>query len=170
MWRWSHRSLQIYIRQPDSSTTSTSNCLPGVYENQPVGEIVCVLPRPHDDNEGTPMMFFGILLALVGATAGLMFRWKVLLPVIVLLPFAAAIFFPASRGIKDTLIVVLVAEALLQGGYIAGLLIRFTAAGIMRSAPAANFLDRRRGRGTPDHDQRIAPRQQDSVLRNRVKP
>jgi hypothetical protein len=115
------------------------------------------------------MMFLGILLALVGATAGLMFRWKVLLPVIVLLPFAAAIC-PASRGIKDTLIVVLVAEALLQGGYIAGLLIRFIAAGIMRSAPAANFLDRRRGRGTPDNDQRIAPRQQDSVLRNRVKP
>jgi hypothetical protein len=103
------------------------------------------------------MIFFAILLTLVGATAGLVCRWQVLLPIIFFLPFVAFIFQP-SGGIKDTVIVILIAEALLQGGYVAGLLIRFMAAATLRSAPVSNFLDKRRDRKTPDRDQRIAPR------------
>src|SRR6478735_10741109 len=103
------------------------------------------------------MIYSAVGLAVIGVAAGLAFRWKVLLPVIVLLPFAAAIF-PGSRDIKDTVIVVLVAEAVLQGGYFVGLLVRFMAIAGMRAASASAFFKRRRDRKTHDNDHRTAPR------------
>jgi hypothetical protein len=60
----------------------------------------------------------------------------VLLPIIGLLPFAS-IIFSISRGFGfvDTTIVILVAEAILQGGYLIGLLIRATATRSVQSKP-----------------------------------
>jgi len=79
------------------------------------------------------MMYFAIGLAVVGAAAGLAFRWKVLLPLIVLLPFAV-LLLPISRGstLADAVITIFLAEAILQGGYFAGLLIRAVASAGMR--------------------------------------
>ena len=115
------------------------------------------MPGCRRDLGGTYMIYSAVGLAVIGVAAGLAFRWKVLLPVIVLLPFAAAIF-PGSRDIKDTVIVILVAEAVLQGGYFAGLLIRFMAIAGMRAASASAFFKRRRDRKTHDNDHRTAPR------------
>jgi hypothetical protein len=102
------------------------------------------------------MIYSAVGLAVIGVAAGLAFRWKVLLPVIALLP-VAAIISSVSRGLshKDTVIVVLAAEAILQGGYFVGLLIRSIATAAMRSASALSFFKRRRERKA--HDQRAAP-------------
>jgi hypothetical protein len=103
------------------------------------------------------MLYFAALLAVIGATAGLAFRWKLLLPVIVLLPFTA-IIFAASRSLRDTVLIILVAEAVLQGGYFVGLLTRFTATAGMRSATASSLFRRRSDSKTPDNERRTAPR------------
>jgi hypothetical protein len=103
------------------------------------------------------MIYSAVVLALIGAAAGSALRWKVLLPVIVLLPFAATIF-AASRDLKDTLITILVAEAVLQGGYFVGLLIRFMVTAGMRSVSCSSFFKRRRDRKTHNNDRRTAPR------------
>ena len=102
------------------------------------------MPRCRYDLGGTYMIHSAIGLAVIGVAAGLAFRWKVLLPIIVLLPFAA-IIFSVSRGLNhgDAVIVILVAEAVLQGGYFVGLLIRFIATAGMRSASASSFFKRR---------------------------
>lgn|SRR5579872_5447491 len=104
------------------------------------------------------MIYYVVGLAVIGAMVGLVFRWKVLLPFIVILPFAA-IIFSVSQGFghRDTAITVIVAEAVLQGSYFAGLLIRFVATTSMRSAGISNFF---RGRPDPDtsgHDGHTAP-------------
>ena len=97
-------------------------------------------------------MYFAVGLAVIGVGTGLAFRWKVLLPLIVLLPFAV-IILPISRGstVESTVIVVLVAEAILQGGYFVGLLIRFVASVGMRSVQG------QRAPKTHDSAQRPAP-------------
>ena len=94
------------------------------------------------DLEGTSMMYFAIGLAVVGAAAGLAFRWKVLLPIIVLLPFAV-LLLPVSRGstLKDAVVAIFLAEAILQGGYVAGLLIRAIASAGMRSVRGSGFSE-----------------------------
>jgi hypothetical protein len=104
------------------------------------------------------MIYSVVGLAVIGAAAGLAFRWKVLLPIIVLLPFAA-IVFSISRGVShvDSVIVVLVAEAILQGGYFAGLLIRFIATASMRSAGGLSFFKGRRGLKAHDNDRHTTP-------------
>lgn len=104
------------------------------------------------------MMYSAVGLAIIGAAAGLAFRWKVLLPVIVLLPFVA-IIFSVSRGLnrQDTAIVVIVAEAVLQGGYFVGLLIRFVSTAGTRSAGISGFLRGRRHPDAPDNDGHTAP-------------
>jgi hypothetical protein len=68
-------------------------------------------------------------------------RWKVLLPVIVLLPLLT-IIFSVSRGLtpRDIAIVVIVAEAVLQGGYFLGLLIRLITTAGLRLARASSFF------------------------------
>jgi hypothetical protein len=68
----------------------------------------------------------------------------VLLPVIVLLPLLTIIFL-VSRGLtpRDIAIVVIVAEAILQGGYFLGLLMRFITTAGMRLAGASTFFKNR---------------------------
>ena len=90
------------------------------------------------------MVFFVVGLAVIGAAAGIAFRWKVLLPVIVLLPLLT-ILFSVSRGLapRDIVIVVIVAEAILQGSYFLGLLIRFvTTAGMRLAGASISFKNR----------------------------
>jgi hypothetical protein len=102
------------------------------------------------------MVYFAVGLAAIGVAAGLAFRWKILLPIIVLLPLAA-IIFSVSRGFsyEDTAIGVFVAEGILQGGYFVGLLIRFIAtAGLRR---ALDFFRARRDREKRGNDPHVAP-------------
>jgi uncharacterized membrane protein len=99
------------------------------------------------------MVYFAVGLAVTGAAAGIAFRWKVLLPVIVLLPLLT-IIFSVSRGLtpRDIAIVVIVAEAILQGGYFLGLLIRLITTAGIRLARASTFFKNRRdpdGRANP---------------------
>jgi hypothetical protein len=99
------------------------------------------------------MMYSAIGLAVTGVAVGLAFRWKVLLPVIVLLPLAA-IIFSVSRGLSygDTAIVIIVAEAILQGSYFAGLLVRSALSAITGSTGAKSLFGSRRDRETGDED------------------
>lgn len=104
------------------------------------------------------MIYAVVGLAAIGAAAGLAFRWKVLLPIIVLLPLAG-IIFSASRSLHlvDAVIVILVAEAILQGGYFAGLLIRYFATGGTRFGAASSSFKSRPAPEAHDKDPRAAP-------------
>jgi hypothetical protein len=90
------------------------------------------------------MVYFAVGLAVIGVAAGMAFRWKVLLPVIVLLPLLS-IIFSVSRGLtlRDIAIVVIVAEAILQGGYFLGLLIRFITTAGRRLGGVSTFFKNR---------------------------
>jgi len=80
------------------------------------------------------MEYYAVGLAVLGGAVGAAFRWKVLLPIIGLLPFASIILsISHSFGFIDTMIVIMVAEAILQGGYLVGLLIHATAIRSMQS-------------------------------------
>ena len=75
-------------------------------------------------------------LAILGVAAGLAFRVKVLLPIIGVVLLASIIFSLATGfGFMDTAITVLMGQAILQGSYFLGLLIRaiFSALQRMRS-------------------------------------
>ena len=104
------------------------------------------------------MLYSAIGLAVIGVGAGLAFRWKVLLPVIVLLPLAA-IIFSASRGFsyKNAAIVIIVAEGILQAGYFAGLLIRSIAIASLRPGGALNFFKARRRLRERANDRQTSP-------------
>ena len=104
------------------------------------------------------MTYSAVGLAVIGAAVGLAFRWKVLLPVIVLLPFVA-IIFSVSRGLdhRDTAIVVIVAEAVLQGGYFAGLLIRFILTASIRWVRGSSFFRSRRDPEAEGNDRHRTP-------------
>jgi hypothetical protein len=104
------------------------------------------------------MVYSALGLAVIGVGTGLAFRWKVLLPVIVLLPLAA-IVFSVSRGFsyKDTIIVVLAAEGILQVGYFAGLLIRFIADASLRPGGVLNFFKARRDSRGQANDRQSSP-------------
>lgn len=98
------------------------------------------------------MIYSAVGLAVIGAAAGLAFRWKVLLPIILILPVAVIIFsFSRGLGYADTAIVVIAAEAILQGGYFAGLLLRFTA------STASSFFKSRRDPEARGENRRAAP-------------
>jgi hypothetical protein len=99
------------------------------------------------------MIYSAMGLAVIGVGAGLAFRWKVLLPIIVLLPLAA-ITFSASRGFsyKDAAIVTFVAEGMLQAGYVVGLMTRSIAGASLRRGAALDLFKGRchpRDRQTP---------------------
>jgi hypothetical protein len=104
------------------------------------------------------MMYFAIGLAALGTATGLAFRWKVLLPFIVLVPFAT-IIYTASRGesYQNAIIIVLVAEALLQGGYFVGLLIRALASAGRRFVRATGFVGSRPAPNSHDNDRPLTP-------------
>ena|SRR5947209_4161695 len=105
------------------------------------------------------MMFSAIGLAALGTALGLVFRWKVLLPIILLVPFAV-IILSVSRGIdlQQTVITVLLAEAILQGGYFFGLLIRFVTTAGGRWVGASGVLRKRRLPKPDQHHRPPAPR------------
>jgi hypothetical protein len=107
------------------------------------------------------MMYLAIGLAGLGTAVGLAFRWRVLLPIIVLMPFAV-IIFSASHGatLKNVLITVLIAEALLQGGYFTGLFIRSVLSAGRRSIRAANLFGSRPVPRSRGNDQPVAPPEQ----------
>ena len=76
-------------------------------------------------------------LAILGVAAGVAFRVKVLLPIIGVVLLASIIFSLATGfGFMGTAITVLMGQAILQGSYFLGLLIRaiFLALHRMRSA------------------------------------
>src|SRR3569832_857164 len=104
------------------------------------------------------MLYSAVGLAVIGAAAGLAFRWKVLLPIVVFLP-VVAIFFSVSRGFsyENTAIVVFVAEGLLQGGYFVGSSIRFIATAGRRSVGTLSFFKTPRDPKEPGNDRHAAP-------------
>lgn len=100
------------------------------------------------------MEYSAVGLAVIGAAAGIAFRWKVLLPIIIVVPFATLAFsIPRGLGLRDTAIIVIVAEAVLQGGYCVGLLIRLAATARWTSS----LFKGRRTPGATETEQRTAP-------------
>ena len=81
------------------------------------------------------MVYAAIALAFVGAAVGLVFRLKILLPVLGLL-LIVSIAFSLERGFSflDTALTIVVVQTNLQGSYFLGLVIRavFTSAYRMR--------------------------------------
>ena len=64
-------------------------------------------------------------LAIFGIIVGLRFRFRVLLPLILLLFLASLVFsFLRGLGVVETLLTIVAAQAILQGCYFGGLLIR----------------------------------------------
>lgn len=92
------------------------------------------------------MEYFAVGLAVLGATVGVIFRWKVLLPIVGVL-LCASIIFSISHGLsfRDAALVVIAAQIILQSGYFVGLLIRLGATVCIQSAPwISSFLKSRR--------------------------
>ena len=83
------------------------------------------------------MVYAAIALAFVGAAVGLVFRLKILLPVLGLL-LIVSIAFSLERGFSflDTALTIMIVQTILQGSYFLGLLIRaiFLALHRMRSS------------------------------------
>ena len=81
------------------------------------------------------MVYAAIALALVGVAVGLMFRLKILLPVLGLL-LVVSVLFSLERGFDflDTALTIMVVQTILQASYFLGLVIRavLTAAHRMR--------------------------------------
>ena len=92
------------------------------------------------------MEYFAVGLAVLGATVGVIFRWKVLLPIVGVI-LCASIILSISHGLsfRDAALVVIAAQVILQSGYFVGLLIRFVATVCIQSAPwMSSFLKSRR--------------------------
>jgi hypothetical protein len=81
------------------------------------------------------MLYAAIALALVGFVVGVVFRFKVLLPLLLLL-LLVSIIFSVGRGFSflETLVTVIVAQTTIQTSYFLGLLARaaFSATDRMR--------------------------------------
>ena len=108
------------------------------------------------------MEYSAVGLAVIGFAVGVVFRWKVLLPIICLLPFAS-IIFSISHGLslRDAAIVIIASQVILQGGYFVGLLIHSLATVCIRSAPwISSFLKSRRRAELTGADQHNAPRRE----------
>jgi hypothetical protein len=83
------------------------------------------------------MEYAATALAILGVAVGLAFRAKVLLPIIGVVLLASIILSLAKGfGFADTALTVLMAQAILQGSYFLGLLMRaiFSALKRMRSS------------------------------------
>ena len=81
------------------------------------------------------MLYAAIALALVGFVVGVGFRFKVLLPILLLL-LLVSIIFSVGHGFVfgDTVLTVFVAQTIIQGSYFLGLVARamFSATNRMR--------------------------------------
>jgi len=104
--------------------------------------------------EGTKMTYLAAGLALLGVGIGLVFRWQALLPVIVVVPVVVTIF-SVSRGASFdvTATAILIAEAVLQGSYFAGLLLRLVIRAI-KPTPKGSAPLESRGTPKPSHKDR----------------
>jgi hypothetical protein len=82
------------------------------------------------------MVYAAIALALVGVAVGLMFRLKILLPVLGLL-LVVSVVFSLERGFSflDTALTIMVVQTILQGSYFLGLVIRAVFASAYRMRP-----------------------------------
>ena len=81
------------------------------------------------------MLYAAIALALVGFVVGVFFRFKVLLPILLLLLLVSIIFSVGHGfGFVDTALTVFVAQSIVQGSYFLGLVARamFSATDRMR--------------------------------------
>jgi hypothetical protein len=86
---------------------------------------------------GHRMEYAATALAILGVAVGIAFRVKVLLPIIGVILLASIIFSLARGfGFKETALMVVMGQAILQGSYFLGLLVRalFSALQRMRSA------------------------------------
>ena len=82
------------------------------------------------------MVYAAIALASVGVAVGLMFRLKILLPVLGLL-LVVSVVFSLERGFSflDTALTIMVVQTILQGSYFLGLVIRAVFASAYRMRP-----------------------------------
>jgi len=79
------------------------------------------------------MEYIAVALAIFGMIIGLRFRFRVLLPFVLLLPLLCVAFALTNRiGAIETLQMILAAEAVLQGGYVIGLTVRASYKAIQR--------------------------------------
>ena len=81
------------------------------------------------------MLYAAIALALVGFVVGVVFRFKVLLPLLLQLLLVSIIFsIGRGFGFGDTVLTVFVAQTIIQGTYFLGLVARavFSASDHMR--------------------------------------
>lgn len=101
------------------------------------------------------MMYLAAGLALLGAAIGMAFRWRALLPAIVLVPFVVTIF-SVSRGARFdmTATAILIAEAVLQGSYFVGLLLRFLIPAFRSSSSGSRAAAESRGGPKASDDDR----------------
>jgi hypothetical protein len=82
------------------------------------------------------MGYAAIVLAIVGAAVGMMFRLKILLSAVALL-LVVSVVFSLSRGFGflHTALTVVAAQTILQGSYFVGLVIRTAFAAAHRVRP-----------------------------------
>jgi hypothetical protein len=79
------------------------------------------------------MEYTAVALAVFGVIIGLRFRFRVLLFFALLLPLLCVAFALTNRfGGIETLLTILAAEAVLQGGYYVGLIVRASYKAIQR--------------------------------------
>jgi hypothetical protein len=77
-----------------------------------------------------------VALALLGFAVGMLFRLKILLPILLLL-LVVSIIFSVAHGLTflDTALTIMLAQAIVQGCYFLGLVIRFLLTAANRTRP-----------------------------------
>jgi len=82
------------------------------------------------------MVYSAIALVIVGVAVGLVFRLKVLLPILASL-LAVSVVFSLAHGFTflNTALTIMVAQAIVQGSYFLGLVVRAALAGTQRTRP-----------------------------------
>jgi hypothetical protein len=82
------------------------------------------------------MVYAAIALAIVGAAVGLVFRLKILLPVLALLLVVSVVFsLGRGFGFLDTALTIMFVQTILQASYFLGLVIRAVVTGTHRMRP-----------------------------------
>ena len=85
------------------------------------------------------MEYAAVALAVFGTIVGLRYRFRVLLPFVVLVFLASVVFSPfVHLSAIETLLTILAAEAVLQGGYVVGLIVRASFKDTQRELPVSS--------------------------------